>query len=173
MCAVTALETLYCQYADTLVGYLRRKFSCSREDAEDLMQETFLKAARALPTMPASTPWKAWLFVIARNTAFDWRRHLTCAGAIVPSRSLEDMTQEYGDTFASAETLEHSVVMRLSLEAALTHLKPRQQLVVRALARGLSLQETARCYGLTYANTKTIAMRARLALKQHDQEVQA
>ena len=173
MCAVTALETLYCQYADTLVGYLRRKFSCSREDAEDLMQETFLKAARAFPTMPASTPWKAWLFVIAKHTAIDWRRHTACAGAIVPSRSLEDMTQEYGDVFASAETLERSAVIRLSLDAALTHLKPQQQRVVRALAGGLSLQETARCCGLSYGNTKTIAMRARLALKQHDQEVQA
>ncbi len=42
-----------------------------REQADDLTQDTFLKAFRALPKMDANLKLSAWLYRIATNTAYD------------------------------------------------------------------------------------------------------
>ena len=42
--------------------------------ADDLAQETFIKAARSLHTLEAGASFKAWLYRIAANTFRDWLR---------------------------------------------------------------------------------------------------
>ncbi len=69
-------EALYEQYRVPLLRYVRSMIG-NPEDAEDLIQDTFLKAYKALPSFAsASTPatsdaYRHWLFVIARNTLYD------------------------------------------------------------------------------------------------------
>jgi RNA polymerase sigma-70 factor (ECF subfamily) len=46
-----------------------RRLSASRADAEDLVQETYLKAFRAADRFEAGTNLRAWLFTILHNTA--------------------------------------------------------------------------------------------------------
>src|SRR5689334_2923554 len=46
-----------------------RRLSANRADAEDLVQETFLKAFRAADRFEAGTNLRAWLFTILHNTA--------------------------------------------------------------------------------------------------------
>jgi RNA polymerase sigma-70 factor (ECF subfamily) len=46
----------------------------SAEDAEDITQETFVKAFRALPAADLSRPIKPWLYKIAVNTALSCLR---------------------------------------------------------------------------------------------------
>jgi RNA polymerase sigma-70 factor (ECF subfamily) len=45
------------------------RLSRNREDAEDLVQETYLKAFRAADRFEAGTNLRAWLFTILHNTA--------------------------------------------------------------------------------------------------------
>ena len=44
-------------------------------DAEDIAQEAFLKAYRALPGLKRPSAFARWLFGITRNTCHDWLRH--------------------------------------------------------------------------------------------------
>ena len=65
-----AIAQLYDAYAPALLRYLKR-LTGSREEAEDLAQETFLKALRHWNKLEANTNAQAWLFRIARNAAYD------------------------------------------------------------------------------------------------------
>lgn len=47
----------------------------SREQANDISQEVFLKAHRNIAKYRGSATLKTWLLTITRNTAFSWRRN--------------------------------------------------------------------------------------------------
>lgn len=46
----------------------------NRTDADDVVQETFLAAFRALDSLREPAAFRGWLLTICRNTAFQWRR---------------------------------------------------------------------------------------------------
>lgn len=63
-------------HQDWLYRYLYR-MTGRREDAEDLVQETFLRAYRSLSTYKTDLEFRPWLFRIASNTARSSRRRPT------------------------------------------------------------------------------------------------
>src|SRR3954447_4634405 len=67
------IEVLYQEYQRPLLAYLTRLVS-DREAAEDLCQETFIKAMRGWEQRDASASVAAWLYRIATNTAYDYLR---------------------------------------------------------------------------------------------------
>jgi RNA polymerase sigma-70 factor, ECF subfamily len=58
-----------------IFNYIQREVR-DREVAEDLTQEVFLRAWRALPTFGFRSQLTTWLFQVARNILIDHRRHL-------------------------------------------------------------------------------------------------
>ncbi len=71
--AVGRLEALYRELGPSLWAYLRRR-SPDAQAADDLLQETFLQAARRAERLREATSARAWLFAIARNLAATARR---------------------------------------------------------------------------------------------------
>ena len=63
------LETLYERYQRRLLGWAARRTS-GAEDAEDLIQDTFLAIHVSLPRYRGESDVEAWVFGVARNT---WR----------------------------------------------------------------------------------------------------
>ncbi len=63
----SALELSALEYMDTLFNFAMR-MTGNREDAEDLVQETYLKMHRFLHTFDEGSNLKAWLFKILRNS---------------------------------------------------------------------------------------------------------
>ncbi len=68
-----ALGELIQRYQHMLFGYLLR-MTRSREDAEDLFQETFLRMVRQLETYDERSRFKSLLFTIAGNLCVDLSR---------------------------------------------------------------------------------------------------
>lgn len=69
-----SIEALYSAYSRRMY---QRIYSLvgNREDAEDLTQEVFVRALRALPTLQTSLNLSGWLYRIATNLALDLLRH--------------------------------------------------------------------------------------------------
>ena len=68
-----AFDALVDLYADRLFGFLYR-LTGSRPDAEDLLQELFVRVVRMLPKYQHTGSFEGWLFRIATNLARDWIR---------------------------------------------------------------------------------------------------
>ena len=69
----SAFEQLVLRYQDRVFNILMRMCG-SADEAEDLAQETFLKAYRALNSFRQGSSFYTWLFRIAVNTSFSRRR---------------------------------------------------------------------------------------------------
>jgi RNA polymerase sigma-70 factor (ECF subfamily) len=70
---VAAVEQLVDGYAPRLYGLLYR-MTGSATDAEDLLQETYIKMLRGLGNYEENGRFEPWLFSIAANLARDWLR---------------------------------------------------------------------------------------------------
>src|SRR4051794_6135940 len=62
-----ALTTLVERHYDPLLGYLYRMTRGDRSLAQDLAQETFLRALRGISGYQHPRPFKPWLYAIATN----------------------------------------------------------------------------------------------------------
>ena len=76
-------------YVDSLYGTALR-LTRRPADAEDLVQETYLKAFRASAQFERGTNLKAWLFTILHNTFRNLRRHDVRSPVDVDSETVEN-----------------------------------------------------------------------------------
>jgi RNA polymerase sigma-70 factor (ECF subfamily) len=147
----------------------------SYEDAEDLVQETLLRAWHWRESFRGHSSFRAWLFRIATNaclTALERRarRVPTDRGSVVgriephSDRALEEIaTTEAGpeDDVAARETME------LAFLAAVQHLPPRQRAVLFLHVLGWSARETAELLETSIAAVRSSLQRARATLRRH------
>jgi RNA polymerase sigma-70 factor, ECF subfamily len=148
----------------------------SHQDAEDLTQETFLRAWHRRKSFRGESSFRAWLYRIATNaclTALDQRsrRRDMSPGAVgdpIEARSdrlLEGVAAtdaEPDDDVASRETME------LACLAAVRHLPPRQRTVLFLCdALGWTANETAELLETSRASVTSALQRARLTLREH------
>ncbi|RPI53640.1 MAG: RNA polymerase sigma factor [Acidobacteria bacterium] len=140
------LAALFGAHADRLYR-LARRLSPTADDARDLVQETFLRAASALRSMPSDARHEeAWLVRVLVNIQRDeWRksevrkRH---AGETAPALNQQSNT-------------ESELIARTTIWRALDLLSPRRRaVVVMAELEGLSISTIASLLGITAITTR-------------------
>lgn len=72
---------LVCQYSEHLYWHIRG-FVDSHEDADDLVQETFLKVWKALPGFRGDSGYFTWIWRIATNEALGYLRRQKVRAAL-------------------------------------------------------------------------------------------
>ena len=164
-------------YRDLLVRYQRPVLSLIRRmvrdgsQAEDLAQEVFLKAFRALGTFDQSRKFSSWLFKIAHNTAIDKlrRKELDTVPLETPNRDQPDLVAVLPDS--STETPVGRAERRdlaAAIEGAVASLKPLyREVVILRYQEGLAYEEIAEVTDLPLGTVKTHLFRARKAMVAH------
>jgi RNA polymerase sigma-70 factor, ECF subfamily len=156
----------------TPVYRLALRMVSDTQDAEDVLQETFIKAIRALPQFEGRSSLTTWLYRIAMNEALMQLRKrknsriqdLETEGEdgeeIEEPRILADWCCLPESELATAET-------RKVLDAAVQQISPglRAVFLLRD-GQGLSISETAQALNLTESAVKVRLMRARLKLRE-------
>jgi RNA polymerase sigma-70 factor (ECF subfamily) len=99
-----------------------RWLSQNAADAEDLVQETFLKALRGFDSFEQGSNFKAWIFRILRNTYLTSRSGLAALRTV----SLEDELPGQGES--GPETYPEAAIDRLTPEINLMRLADRAAL---------------------------------------------
>jgi RNA polymerase sigma-70 factor (ECF subfamily) len=164
---VGSYQEIYEVFARKVLNFIYRMVN-SREEAEDLTQETFVAVYQKLRTLKDNSRFEPWLFRIARN--FVYQRYRTRAPSMVsvdaldedgrPEAQVADARKNPDEAFQSGE-LEDVVA------DAIAHLpdKYREVFVLSAL-QGLSYQQIADIVGHSLPSVKTDIHRARLAVRQ-------
>ena len=133
--------------------------------AEDLAQETFVKAFRSLAAFDTTRRLSSWLFRIAHNTAIDaMRRSRAPQGAIDSSCTAAlDAVDELA-TLPAPDPIERRELGH-ALEAALAELRPDQRAaIVMRYESGLSFDEIGTVLGVPEVTARSHVHRARKEL---------
>ncbi len=160
----TALAVLVRRYADQLLGYLTRMVA-SRQQAEDVFQETFLRVHRKAASFTAGRRFKPWLFAIATHLAIDAlrrrRRTPVTVSLDAPAADEQPLAARLPDPSPdpAADAIRNE--QRAQVRRALDALPPRQRAaLVLAYFEGLSYSEAAQSLGCSVGTVKTQMSRA-------------
>ncbi len=145
-------ESIVAMHHGEIFRYLQR-VTLRRSEADDLSQETFVRAFRAYGALPPDSNVRAWLFAIATNLSRNHfraeRRRLRAHAAIGETRSETDGSGPEGETFLrEARTIVEAVVDRLPVKQRLAFmLRKVHDLDYDAVGQGLGCSaETARAH---------------------------
>ncbi len=148
------------EHLSAVIPHLRafgRSLSGSRDLADDLVQETLLKAWAARKRFQAGTNMRAWTFIILRNLFLSQMRRARFKGEwdditaakILAAPASQDRHIELGD-----------------MQRALMHLpQPQREALILVGAGGFAYEEAADICGCAVGTIKSRVARGRVALE--------
>lgn len=138
-------ETLIESYHDEIYSYLWRLLESAggytgAVDAQDLIQEVFLRAYRAFERLRPGSNYRAWLYKIATNCAYTALKQGSRSSAPLPDDVVDTNPSPHQQAVQN-ETL-------AAIREALAGLPPKQQAaVVMRHVQGLEYAEIAQALG--------------------------
>lgn len=145
-----------------------RRFERSEADADDLVQETIVKALSHLDQFKEGTRLKSWLFTILRNTFItSYQRR---------KREAINMLLDIGSFDIPVRSTQMTALYAQDVEVAVRHLSPTHRMAIELVAAGSSYEEIAEICSCEIGTVKSRISRARahlLELLQEDHEAEA
>ena len=96
-------ERIYRMYFKDVFLYLRA-LSASTDTAEEITQETFVKALRSISSFDGSKDIRAWLFTITRNTYYTYCRRQARYADEELQENEPDIQPDFTERFADEES---------------------------------------------------------------------
>jgi RNA polymerase sigma-70 factor (ECF subfamily) len=142
-------------------------------DAEDLVQETFLKALRGFATFEPGSNFRAWIFRILRNTFLTSRTGLAAMRTVSLEDELEDRNESgtalYPEGAIERETPERNLIRlsdRAALHAAMEKLPPPLlEVILLCDVEEMKYREIATVLEIPIGTVMSRIARARTALR--------
>ena len=134
-----------------------RSLSGNRDLADDLVQETLLKAWAARARFQAGTNMRAWTFIILRNLFLSQMRRARFKG------EWDDLV---ADRVLAAPASQDKHVELADMQRALLHLpQPQREALILVGAGGFAYEEAAEICGVAVGTIKSRVARGRVALE--------
>ncbi len=160
-------DSIALPYLDTV--YRAAVALCGRADnAQDLVQETYLKALKRFESFQPGTNCRAWLLRILRNTWIDQLRHLKIAGPEVriEENLLAAPAQEQETVFSDADEILENFSDEQMIKA-LRELSEEQRLALFLVdVEDFSHEEVGEIMDVAIGTVKSRTSRARASLRQ-------
>jgi RNA polymerase sigma-70 factor (ECF subfamily) len=151
-----AFAALVAQFHERIYNFLL-KLTGKPHDAEDLTQETFIKAWQAIERFDPRFSFSTWLFTIARRTASN---HFRSHRPVMDPAEAPETADESDPAALLAQDEEKRELWRLARA-----LKPKQyQVLWLRYAEGFSIHEIARIVGVNPIHAKVLLHRGRTRL---------
>ncbi len=159
----TAMEKLYVMYYKPMFNTAYRIVN-DFHFAEDIMQESFLKAFEKLDGFEGRSTFGAWLKRIVINESLQWLKKY--------KRFQFNAEEVWKEEPAEAENRDDEIVElnRLQAEKVLTllnQLKPNYKIILQLyFIEGYDYEEIGEIMGISYQNARTMLSRAKQKLKK-------
>ncbi len=154
----SVFEQIYRQYGDKLKSIAYNHLG-NVSDAEDVVQETFLKIHRSAATYNAEAAFSTWVYRILINTCYDVLRKR--------KRRPEESPLDDSPAVADRQAATVDITKRMALQKMIAAL-PEQRRSVFTLFEidGLSHAEIGEILGITEGNSKWILFSTKKELQQ-------
>jgi RNA polymerase sigma-70 factor (ECF subfamily) len=150
------LRALYADHGGPLLGYALRLTGGDRQHAEDIVQETLLRAWRH-PDALTGRPVRPWLFTVARNLVVD------------AHRARQSRPAEAGDSalasIPAADDIDRALESWTVAEAMADLSAQHRAVIIETYYRGCSVAEAATVLGIPPGTVKSRTYYALRALK--------
>ncbi len=138
----------------------------NREEAEDLVQETYAKALKGFASFAPGTNFRAWIYRILRNTFLTSRTGMKATATMLPleEENNESTLPPVGD---DPESLLLARVDQEMIRAALEQLPARfREVILLCDMEDMSYQEIAGALGIPLGTVMSRLSRARNAMRE-------
>lgn len=144
---------------------LAMRFSKSREDAEEIAQDCFIKAYRSLASYNAQAKFSTWLYTIVYNTAMTFLRKKRIATDSMDDEATFIQVENHESAFDTDNVENKS--RSFYLNQAIEQLLPDDATIITLFYKGeQSLEEIAQALGMETNTVKVKLFRARQRLKE-------
>lgn len=169
-----AFDLLVLKYQNRISKLIAR-FVRNPADVQDVAQEAFIKAYRALPNFRGESAFYTWLYRIAINTA---KNHLVALGRKTPSYAVDVQEVEKYDSsewlkeYATPERELLADEIQVTVNTALEGLPPdlREAITLREI-EGLSYEDIAQVMDCPIGTVRSRIFRAREAIDEKLQPI--
>lgn len=161
-----AFQAIYEYFAPRIYNFLFRLLG-SRDEAEDVAQQTFLNALRQLRTLRDAGQVESWIYRIARNEVYLRYRRKKAVSLDDEEVELDTGKLEESRLHANPEKLLLNVELGSVIQSVLNSLPAKlREVFVLAVIQGFSYQDIAGIVGRSLLSVKTDIYRARLLVKE-------
>jgi RNA polymerase sigma-70 factor (ECF subfamily) len=159
-----AVQALWDESSRRLHGWFERRTG-SAHDADDLVQETFLRVQSRLGTLRAGERLGAWIGVVARNVLADHGRARGRPDAAAATADADDLP-DAGPSPTDEDSAALTAAVAGWIEAFLPRLDPADAAILHAVElEGRPQVEVARELGLAPSGARSRVQRARARLR--------
>ncbi|HEX6619718.1 MAG TPA: sigma-70 family RNA polymerase sigma factor [Solirubrobacteraceae bacterium] len=157
-----AFGTIHDRYRQRLFAYTRQMLGPSRSDAEDVLQDVFLRAYGALRNDDRPVTLRAWLYRVAHNRCIDHLRR-----PLPPAAEIYELSRTPTHD-PQAETVRREDLRRLVQDVQRLPEQQRSALLMRELD-GLTYAELADALDTSVPAIKSLLVRARVGLVEAEE----
>jgi RNA polymerase sigma-70 factor, ECF subfamily len=148
---------IYGDFRRSLLAFIRSRVS-SGQDAEDILQDVYLKISSNLAKLSDDKKLLPWIYSIARNSIIDYYRQ-GAKRKRISDQILEDLSEHPAPD--STKGLDLCMTSLISLLP-----KNYQEIIIDAEIRQVSQKDLALKYGMPYPSMRSRVQRGRAKLKQ-------
>lgn len=150
---------IYTEFHQSLLSYIRSKIR-SKEDAEDILQNVFIKISGNLNKLSEQEKLRSWIYTITRNSIIDYYR----TKASKQNTSLdEDLEEQIGEE----ETIDSTKGLDTCLTGMISSLPEEyKNIIIDSELKGIKQKDLAEKYNMAYPSMRSRVQRGRERLKQ-------
>jgi RNA polymerase sigma factor (sigma-70 family) len=158
-----AFRVIHDRYHARLLAYARQMLRGSSGDAEDAMQDVFVRAFKSLRASNRPVLLRAWLYRIAHNRCIDELRRPVPIPAALEIESRPAIASASADQDPAQLAERGEAMAQLIADVRKLPVAQRSALLMREM-QGLSYQELAETLGVSVPAVKSLLLRARTGL---------
>jgi RNA polymerase sigma-70 factor, ECF subfamily len=153
------VAVIYKQFHTELLRYIKSKVR-STEDAEDILQNIFIKISSGIDKLSDDVKLKSWLFTITRNAIIDYYRANATKKEVATSVEIDEDIPESPDidTTKGLDQCMNSMIGLLPEEY--------RDIIIESEIKGVRQKDLAERYGMGYPTMRSKVQRGRERLKQ-------
>jgi RNA polymerase sigma-70 factor (ECF subfamily) len=153
------VTAIYKEFHKELLGYVRSKIR-SKEDAEDILQNVFIRIASNVDKLAAEVKLKNWIFTITRNAIIDYYRASANKKKVALGEDADEriFETEDADPTRGLDQCMNSMISLLPEEY--------RDIITESEIKGIKQKDLAEKYGIAYPSLRSRVQRGRERLKQ-------